>query len=86
MRTALETAGMETRFWYGFGLHHDPYFAGAARDFLPNTGAMAPRLVGLPTAADLPVESVEAIVALIEQTLRKLAETDVRRFGQACAD
>jgi dTDP-4-amino-4,6-dideoxygalactose transaminase len=62
---ALAERGIEHRYWYGHGLHTHQYFAAAPRDPLPQTARIAPRLVGLPTAIDLPHEAMKRIVAAI---------------------
>ena len=41
VRAALTEAGVEHRYWYGFGLHREPYFADAASDALPGRGEAA---------------------------------------------
>lgn len=50
------------RHWYGQGLHGQTHFTGADRDPLPVTEALAPRLVGLPMAADLSPARIARIV------------------------
>jgi dTDP-4-amino-4,6-dideoxygalactose transaminase len=62
---ALNEAGAEHRFWYGAGLHREPYFADAQRDPLPGVEGLAPRLIGLPTAPDLTPGEIERIVAAV---------------------
>ena len=65
VRAALTEAGVEHRYWYGFGLHSEPYFADAARDALPRVEGLAPRLIGLPTACDLASGEIERIVVAV---------------------
>ena len=55
-------SNIETRFWYGHGLHKQPYYTDAARDDLPVTDRIAPSAIGLPIAADLPDASIERVV------------------------
>jgi len=62
---ALTETGIEHRFWYGHGLHTHQHFAAAPRDPLPQTAQIASRLVGLPTAIDLPHEAMKRIVVAI---------------------
>jgi dTDP-4-amino-4,6-dideoxygalactose transaminase len=64
---ALTETGIEHRFWYGHGLHTHLHFAAAPRDPLPQTARIASRLVGLPTAIDLPHGAMKRIVAAICQ-------------------
>jgi dTDP-4-amino-4,6-dideoxygalactose transaminase len=67
----LRAAGFDSRLWYGLGLHREPYFRDAARDPLPQVEALAPRLIGLPVAADLAEAVVERIVAVVAAALRQ---------------
>jgi dTDP-4-amino-4,6-dideoxygalactose transaminase len=62
---ALTETGSEHRYWYGFGLHREPYFADVPRDPLPGVEGLAPRLIGLPTAPDLAPGEIERIVAAV---------------------
>lgn len=64
-RAALSQAGVDYRLWYGLGLHREAYFRNCARDPLPIAEALAPRLIGLPVAPDLPKETIERIVAVL---------------------
>ena len=65
----METDGIEYRYWYGLGLHRQTYHAGAPSRPLPVTDAIAPRLLGLPTAPDLSAQDVARVCA----TLRNAA-------------
>jgi dTDP-4-amino-4,6-dideoxygalactose transaminase len=51
----------------GRGLHRERYFCTYARDPLPVVEALAPRLIGLPVAPDLPDAIVDRIVAALAQ-------------------
>lgn len=64
-RRALTQAGIGHRLWYGDGLRGQPYFSTAPGESLPNTEAIAPRMIGIPTAPDL----TPAQVALVVQAL-----------------
>jgi len=64
-QAGLAKAGIEERLWYGRGIHREAYFKNCARDPLPIVEALAPRLIGLPTALDLTMESVKRIVATL---------------------
>lgn len=59
---ALRRHGIESRLWYGLGLHRQPHFASAERDPLPIVEDVAPRLIGLPVASDLREEEIEYIL------------------------
>lgn len=67
LESTLVEAGVDHRLWYGLGLHREPYFADAPHDPLPGVDALAPCLVGLPTAPDLAVAEIEHIVGSIAQ-------------------
>jgi dTDP-4-amino-4,6-dideoxygalactose transaminase len=60
---SLEESNVETRFWYGHGVHRQSYYADASRDSLPVTERIAPLSVGLPVALDLPEACLERVVA-----------------------
>jgi hypothetical protein len=50
---ALAENSLESRLWYGRGMHHQPCFAALARDAaLPCTDRRAPAVLGLPMAPD----------------------------------
>jgi len=78
---SLTEREIEYRYWYGNGLHTHQHFAAAPRDPLPRTARIAHRLVGLPTAIDLPREAMKRIVAAIYEGLcgRKAEEHNLKR-------
>lgn len=53
IRARLGRRGIDTRVWYGGGVHRHPHFAGSAHGALTVTDAIAPCLIGLPVAPDL---------------------------------
>lgn len=65
MAAALQADAVESRLWYGSGLHRQPIFSDVGRDPLPVTDDLAPRLLGLPVAPDLPAQTVARIVAVV---------------------
>ncbi|HEX6783373.1 MAG TPA: DegT/DnrJ/EryC1/StrS family aminotransferase [Sphingomicrobium sp.] len=65
----LREAGIEYRYWYGQGLHFEPYFAEAARDELGITNALAPTIIGLPAASDLRPEAISRVANAIDAAL-----------------
>jgi dTDP-4-amino-4,6-dideoxygalactose transaminase len=67
VRSALAAANIESRFWYGYGLHLQPHFANCPMGELPVTRAVAPRLLGLPMAVDLSDADVGRIMAIVAQ-------------------
>ncbi|MEA2771824.1 MAG: hypothetical protein QOD93_4786 [Acetobacteraceae bacterium] len=70
IQTKLHQQGVDTRLWYGTGLHRQTYFADRPRDPLPVTEEIAPCLVGLPLAPDLSESQIEHVVAALAAALR----------------
>jgi dTDP-4-amino-4,6-dideoxygalactose transaminase len=66
----LEASNIETRLWYGHGLHRHPYYSDAARDDLPVTDRIAPLTIGLPVAPDLPEACIRRLVAALAPGVR----------------
>jgi dTDP-4-amino-4,6-dideoxygalactose transaminase len=58
----LRARSVDFRIWYGAGLHAHTYLAACAREELPVTKDIAPRLLGLPMAPDLAAASIGRIV------------------------
>jgi dTDP-4-amino-4,6-dideoxygalactose transaminase len=67
VRTGLDQRGFAYRSWYGGGLHAEPHFSLRNRDPLPRTCDIAGRLLGLPTAPDLPTQVVSKIVTTVAE-------------------
>ena len=61
----LEADSIEFRFWYGLGLHRQTYHATAPAQPLPVTEALAPRVLGLPTAPDLDPATIARVCAAL---------------------
>lgn len=59
----LHEERIESRRWYGGGVHREAYWSAAERDRLPITERLAPALVGLPIATDIEPQTIERIVA-----------------------
>jgi dTDP-4-amino-4,6-dideoxygalactose transaminase len=70
VRDSLSRAGVGHRLWYGRGLQAHSAFAAAPRDRLAVTESLAPCLVGLPLAPDLP----EATIAYVADALARSME------------
>ncbi len=60
--SSLDRAGIEHRFWYGRGVHAEPYFARRKRVLLPETARIASRLIGIPMYPDIEPETIRRIV------------------------
>lgn len=65
IRQELDRREIGHRLWYGLGLHRQLAFNGCRSSSLKETDQLAPRLIGLPMAADLDEGSVTRIVAAI---------------------
>jgi dTDP-4-amino-4,6-dideoxygalactose transaminase len=66
----LAAANIETRLWYGTGLHRQPHYVDTSRDDLPVTDRIAPLSIGLPIAPDLPDACIQRVVsALVRDAL-----------------
>ncbi len=61
----LEAEGIGHRFWYGSGMHKEPYLIRRSFVSLPNSEDAASRLVGLPVAPDLAVQNIEKIAKAV---------------------
>jgi dTDP-4-amino-4,6-dideoxygalactose transaminase len=66
----LAAAQIETRCWYGAGLHHHRHFKTCPGDRLPATDALATTLVGLPVAPDLSEDDVRQVASVALGSLR----------------
>ena len=66
VRSSLTRHRVEYRLWYGGGVHGQPYFADVSRDSLVVTDEIAPVVVGLPMAPDLPSRAIARVVAATE--------------------
>jgi dTDP-4-amino-4,6-dideoxygalactose transaminase len=65
VENSLLHEGIDTRWWYGLGLHRQSYFTGLSHDELKVTDATAPYLIGLPTAPDLTDAQITRVVAAL---------------------
>ena len=59
---------IQTRFWYGVGLHNQHYYRSMPREELEVTEALGRRLVGLPMMVDLGPTDILQIVRAIERS------------------
>jgi dTDP-4-amino-4,6-dideoxygalactose transaminase len=66
---ALAEAGIETRRWWGPGLHRMQAFGGIPFDHLPQTEDVASRYLGLPFFRDLTSAQVHKIVSVLGEEL-----------------
>lgn len=69
VQQCLADRRVEFRLWYGRGLAAQPNFRDVSRDVLTVTGRIAPLLLGLPIATDLPPADIARVVdALVDGT------------------
>jgi dTDP-4-amino-4,6-dideoxygalactose transaminase len=65
VQMALARQSIDHRLWYGCGLHREAYFHKQEHDSLPIVEALAPRLIGIPVAPDLPDSAIERIMTTL---------------------
>jgi dTDP-4-amino-4,6-dideoxygalactose transaminase len=75
--SALADARIESRLWYGRGIHREPYFASVARDATPCTDRIAPALVGLPAFEEIDDDEIERVVSAVAGVVRRAPRTPV---------
>lgn len=61
----LSEAGVETRRWWGYGVHRHAAFCRMPKTNLPVTDFLASHTIGLPFYQDLTLEAVEYVAAII---------------------
>jgi dTDP-4-amino-4,6-dideoxygalactose transaminase len=66
----LASSGVDTRRWYGGGLHHHTHLSTVLREDLSATDRLAQTLIGLPLAPDLDEESVAYVVEALARFSR----------------
>jgi dTDP-4-amino-4,6-dideoxygalactose transaminase len=69
IQAGLSRRGIDTRLWYGEGLHRHSYFSRLRREDLAVTDNLAPRLLGLPVAEDLMEGDVTRVVSAVADEL-----------------
>jgi len=67
--TRLQELGVETRRWWGGGVHHQIAYRRFSRDPLPNTAELAGHTIGLPCHPDLTAEDIAEICRRVRQAL-----------------
>jgi dTDP-4-amino-4,6-dideoxygalactose transaminase len=65
VQASLVAEDIEFRLWYGGGLHTQPHFRRVSHDPLPVTSRLAPVLLGLPAAVDLPDASIDRVLSAV---------------------
>ena len=59
---ALADEAIGSRHWYGLGIQKEPYFLDLPREELPVTERLAPSILGLPVAPDLPDDAIGRVI------------------------
>lgn len=72
---SLHGAGVETRAWWGRGMHTHRAFAGYPRLALPVTERLAETILGLPFYIDMTFEEIDTVCAALRQELRRWPES-----------
>jgi dTDP-4-amino-4,6-dideoxygalactose transaminase len=65
VRQKLNTAGIDTRMWWGRGVHAHPFAARYPRASLPVTDRLSNSVLGLPFYQDLQAEQIERVVGVL---------------------
>ena len=74
LQSVLAAAGIDTRMWWGRGMHKEKATAAYPRSLLPVTTALAESTLGLPIYRDLQKDEVDHIVASLAAALRPAQE------------
>jgi dTDP-4-amino-4,6-dideoxygalactose transaminase len=69
VRQSLTEHRVGFRYWYGCGLHAEPYLLDGPRDALPITDRISPLIIGLPVAPDLPDEMIADVVGALTEAV-----------------
>jgi dTDP-4-amino-4,6-dideoxygalactose transaminase len=75
-QTHLRRGRIDTRLWYGKGVHRHGYFSDLGHDELQVADRLAPCLLGLPVAQDLEESHVARIVSALVDGFAALRESD----------
>lgn len=59
---ALESAGVEYRFWYGAGILAQPHYHQLGHDVLEVSDTLGRLVIGLPAAVDIPDQAIERVI------------------------
>lgn len=68
---ALAAAGVETRAWWGEGMHRHRAFAACPRLALPQTERLAQATLGLPFFIDMTADQVDRVCELVAEELAR---------------
>ncbi|WP_270732147.1 DegT/DnrJ/EryC1/StrS family aminotransferase [Shimia sp. Alg240-R146] len=82
LRHRLANKGIDSRFWYGFGLHAEPGFGPFEADPLPVTHDLSRRLLGIPYYCDMPKGATQDICATIAKATAVSSTTISRNVAQ----
>ncbi|MET0375471.1 MAG: DegT/DnrJ/EryC1/StrS family aminotransferase, partial [Rhizorhabdus sp.] len=66
---ALNASGIETRAWWGDGMHVNRAFAGYPRMPLPTTECLAETTIGLPFFIDMTADEIDRVCGMLAQEL-----------------
>jgi dTDP-4-amino-4,6-dideoxygalactose transaminase len=66
---ALANGQIESRRWYGIGIHREPYWIAIERDPLPVTERLGAGLVGLPIATDIAEIDIARVIRIAAEVL-----------------
>jgi dTDP-4-amino-4,6-dideoxygalactose transaminase len=81
VQASLRSSNIEFRFWYGQGRSHQSYFSRSAHGNLDVSESIAPRVLGLPVAPDLGMETIGRVVAKTEAGISFVKSIPLSRIG-----
>jgi dTDP-4-amino-4,6-dideoxygalactose transaminase len=76
MQELLYDRGVDSRLWYGNGLHHHPSLKHAPRDDLEVTEEVAPKILGIPMAVDLTDSDIARVVDALVDSLGAISSPE----------
>jgi len=82
VRDQLAAKGIDSRFWYGRGLHRETGFGPFDCDPMPVTDSLSHRLLGLPFYADLAISAIEEICKTVAQAMEIIPIEGVQNVGR----
>ena len=83
MQAFLDQRGIDSRLWYGNGLHHHPSLKHAPRDDLEVTDEVAPKIVGIPMAVDLTDSVIAQVVDALVDSLEAISSPEDVTYSAA---
>jgi dTDP-4-amino-4,6-dideoxygalactose transaminase len=83
LREMLYRRCVDSRLWYGNGLHHHLSLKDAPRDDLEVTDEIAPSVLGIPMAADLADSAIAQVVGALADSLGAMSSPEDVTYSAA---